>query len=661
MRFCVDLRKLNDIVEQENYPLPKIQDVISTLTGKNYFSLIDLKDGFFHIDIKAEDRYKTAFYCGNRLMQFNKMPQGFKNSPSIFQQAMQYIFGDLIDKACIIYIDDILVFGATKKEHNENFNLVKNVIDKYGLQENKEKRIFCKNEVCFLGYNIGNNKISPKEERAQGIINFKKPESRKEVQRLLGLVNYDRQFVKNLSEVTMCLTELINKERKFYWEEKHDIAFEKIKEIFKSKLETIIPDWSKPFVLETDASDKGLGAVLRQENGLISCASRKLSLAEQAYGITEKEVLAALWGMEKFQFHLLGKKFTLVTDHKAITFMNSKPEFGSLRVQRWFERFSRFNFNVEYKKGEKMIQADALSRAPMVNTVNEEMNLVKTKVMNIHIKYNHRKNLQEKLKEEGTNISSEKIKKILLSCERCAKRDLLVSKSSKYVETSYPGERLGIDLMITSKKELIALGIDYYSRKLYAKLIKSKQAKYIIQFLNEIYKEIKFETLVADNGREFDNHLVKDWLKEKNIKYDQAIPYYHKSNGRIERANRTIRNAIRKTKGDLKDNLSVIIENYNNILHRALGTTPNEALRPENRERINKRIERYKKEFNEEHQRSYKIDDKVLVKDETRKTKDSPWYKEKGKIIRKKNNKYEIILGNNKKIIRHASQLKQIV
>jgi hypothetical protein len=144
-----------------------------------YFSLIDLKDGFFHIPIKKEDREKTTFYTGKKLMQFIRMAQGFKNSPAIFQRAMNLIFGDLMRRCCIVYIDDILVFGKTKNEHDKNLGEVEKIIEKYALKENKNKRITQAESIRFLGYEISMNTLKPSLDRSQGILKYAKPKNKK--------------------------------------------------------------------------------------------------------------------------------------------------------------------------------------------------------------------------------------------------------------------------------------------------------------------------------------------------------------------------------------------------------------------------------------------------------------------------------------------------
>ncbi|KAF9762574.1 Retrovirus-related Pol polyprotein from transposon 17.6 [Nosema granulosis] len=291
------------------------------------------------------------------------MPQGFKNVPATFQRAMQLILSDLLEKACLVYIDDILVYGDTMEQHDENLNKVLERLNEYNLEENKEKRVERVENIRFLGYEISYNSVKPSIKRAQGIMSYKSPTTRKELQRFIGMINYDRHFVKGLSELLAPLYRLLSKEMKFVWSQKEEDIFNTIKNQWKRDLELFIPDMKGKFTLETDASDIGLGACLRQNGKPVAYLSRTLSGAERNYGITEREVLASLWAMEKLQYHLIGKKFKLVTDHKAIEFIKTKIEFGSARIQRWFYRFEKFDFDVEYRKGCEMITADALSRS----------------------------------------------------------------------------------------------------------------------------------------------------------------------------------------------------------------------------------------------------------------------------------------------------------
>jgi hypothetical protein len=160
LRFCVDFRRLNNLVELDEFTIPKISELIWMLRGKKYFTKIDLKDGFFHVPIKKSDKEKTAFHTGKRLMQFTRMPQGYKNSPAIFQRMINLILGDIIGTKCLVYVDDILIFGENIKEHDDNLKEILKLLKEYGLEENRSKRVERKNEIQFLGYLIKQNTIN---------------------------------------------------------------------------------------------------------------------------------------------------------------------------------------------------------------------------------------------------------------------------------------------------------------------------------------------------------------------------------------------------------------------------------------------------------------------------------------------------------------------
>jgi hypothetical protein len=405
----LDLRRLNDIVVLDEFEIPKISELIHQLHGMKYFTRIDLKDGFFQVKIEKEDCQKTAFFTGNRLMQFTCMPQGYKNSPAIFQRCMSIVLQDLLGLCCLVYIDDILVFGKTIDEHSKNLELVLNRLNSYGLLENREKRKECVEVIEFLGYEISYNTIKPLLKRAQGIVDFSSPKSKKQLQRFLGMLNYDRNFINGITELAKPIYELLGGKVKFIWDTTHENAFNKLKDEWKKNLELRIPDISKRFTLETDASNVGLGAVLLQEGKPVVFISRSLSKSEKNYSITEKESLACLWAMEKLRYYLTGKEFDLVTDHKAIEEIKKKKDFGSAKMHRWFDRLERFQFKVKYKPGQQMILADALSRS-----ANEEVKMgedfglsIETKVLREHERLNLRRAIKKDLKKLGILVNKE--------------------------------------------------------------------------------------------------------------------------------------------------------------------------------------------------------------------------------------------------------------
>ena len=658
LRFCVDFRKLNELVVQDGYELPRIPELIGSLHGNHYFSSLDLKDGFYQVPIATRDKEKTAFYTGERLMQFTRMPQGYRNSPAIFQRVMTLVLEGLIGKACLVYIDDILIFGKTETEHDDNFKRVLERLEKYGLKENIDKRCYKQREIEFLGYCIKNGRYEPKVGRAQGIVDYKRPANRKELQRFLGLLNYDRVFVKKLSEIALPLYGLLEKEKGYTWEEQHEEAFNQLKKKWSEGLQLIIPDPNKGFTLETDASQEGIGAALLQDGQPVAYISRTLTKSERAYGITERETLAALWAMEKLQYQLLGRKFMLVTDHKALEFMKEKKEFGSHRIQRWAERFGRFEFEVVYRKGEDMVQADALSRGATRSEGSIE------EVLEIHRDRCHRKNLKKALEHKGLELSAEKIREILKKCEVCQHKDISSARTSHFVKTSAPGELVGIDLMEYSEQENVCVVIDYFSRKVFAAVILTKRSEGVIRLLNKVYGELRFTRILADNGREFANRELRKWADERGVVLEFATPYYHQGNGRVERVIRTLRDGLKRVPGMLRIKLQRIVEVYNSQFHRGIGMTPNEALLEVNRSRVIDAQNKYAKMVLEAGRTVDKFTggEDVLIRNEFRRTKMDDAFTGHGKIVRPaRNDTYEVLREQDKRrIIRHISQLRRV-
>ena len=161
-----------------------------------------------------------------------------------------------------------------------------------------------------------------------------------------------------------------------------------------------------------------------------------------------------------------------------------------------------------------------------------------------------------------------------------------------------PGDRIGVDILEIKSNDRVIMAIDYFTRKLFAKCVNTKEGYKIVDFLESVYKEFPFKSMITDNGREFDNNRVKEWSEKTKVRHILSIPYYHQSNGRIERANRTIRNALRKSSGPTKKNIKAILRNYNNLPHRGIGISPEEAMKEENHEKVRNRAKLYGKEFN---------------------------------------------------------------
>lgn len=664
LRFCCDFRRLNDLVELDRFAIPNIEDIIQSLHNMRYFSVIDLSDGFFQVKLDEKDREKTTFLDSNqRPMQFTVMPQGFKNSPAIFQRGMNIILEGFIGKICFCYIDDIIIFGENKQKHDENFKTVVKRLKEFNLKINNEKLVCCQEEVNFLGYRVSLNKLKPTLDRAMGIRNYKIPTTKRKLRSFLGVINFDRSFVKDLSTKLKPFYKLLHGD-KFKWEEYHTEEFNRIKELWAKNLELRIPERGKEFILETDASDVGLGAVLKQNNNCISYLSRVLTEAEQRYSTPEKEMLAIVWALEKLEFILLGEKFVIITDNEAITSIKTKKESSSKRINRWLEKLSLYDFKIIHRPGKKNIEADAMSRtcfyAGEINKQNKTVKEIEDQVLKLHEDLSHRKTIYNEIEKNKIQIRKKEVSRILKKCKVCNLTDKKYYKNKGFVVTSSPGERIAVDILEYKKGFRIITAIDYFSRKIYAKFIRRKSSSEVIKFLNIIYNDLKFELLVSDNGKEFKNKEVDTWCAERVIERKLCIPYFHEENGRIERANRTLRNALNKEDGRLKERLERAVNNYNKTYHRGIGMSPNDAFKPENFDEVLKRQKAYSKEFGSKNfANEFKIGNYVLFRNEIKESKADKEFVDGGKICRVlAPDKYEIEDKDGNLILKHESQLR---
>lgn len=374
-RFCVDYRNLNKITIKDNYPLPRIDDIIDSLNGSNYFSSLDLASGYWQIKIKESDKYKTAFISHAGLFQFNVMPFGLMNAPATFQRTMDNVFSKFKWKFVLVYLDDIIIYSKNKQDHVAHLKQVFNVLKENCFKLKLSKCKFFQEELLYLGYIINRNGILPNNERMQAIQNIPKPSNAKELQSFLGLLNYYRKWVKNFSIIAKPLYILLQKDIKFDWNSEHETAFATLKNSLLSPPLLKFPDYKKTFFIFCDACDIGIGAVLAQKYEGKDCAiafiSRTLNGAETRYSITEKECLSVVWSINQFKSYIYGTSFIVVTDHSCLQWLKSLKSPNN-RLTRWSLKLSEYDYIVQYRKGSLNINADFLSRNPSYNVNNIE-------------------------------------------------------------------------------------------------------------------------------------------------------------------------------------------------------------------------------------------------------------------------------------------------
>ena len=368
VRFCCDYRRLNANTAFDAEPITDVEHLFSQLGDCQYFSKLDLCKGYWCIPIKETDRDKTAFSTSKGCFRWVTMPFGLKNSGSVFNRMMRKMLGPLLGKGVHHFIDDILIATKTWEEHVELLKAVLERMQQANVAAKPSKCYFGCDNLTYLGHEIGNGKRWPEDEKIEKIKFAKPPETKKELRSFLGLTGFYRQYVPNYSELALPLTDKTKKQEpdKIVWTHECQKSFEALKEVLCSKPVVHMPDPKLPFTLRTDASNRGIGAVLLQDFGEglrpLAYASRKLNSAEQNYATVEKECLATIWGVRKFERYLYGTEFSLETDHQPLKYLQETKQTNS-RLMRWALQLQPYSFVVKVIPGIENHDADYLSRA----------------------------------------------------------------------------------------------------------------------------------------------------------------------------------------------------------------------------------------------------------------------------------------------------------
>ncbi|KAL2230104.1 UNVERIFIED_CONTAM: Transposon Ty3-G Gag-Pol polyprotein [Sesamum indicum] len=359
-RMCVDYRYLNKLTVKHNFPIPVIDELLDELHGAKFFSKIDLRSGYFQIRMREEDIPKTSFITHSGHYEFLVMPFGLCNAPSTFQSLMNTVFEPYLRKFVLVFFDDILIYSKDWGQHLVHLKKVLHLLKEHQLYAKKSKCSFAQKEIDYLGHIISHQGVSTDPLKIECMVKWPIPASVKELRGFLGLTGYYRRFIQGYGAISKPLTSLLKKDA-FEWNAEAEDAFNHLKELMISAPVLAMPDFSQPFIVETDASGKGIGAVLMQGGRPISYLSKALAAKNLGLSTYEKEFLALLLAVTKWRHYLLGSHFIIRTDQKSLKHILDQ-RVDSMLQQKWVTKLMGLSYEVQYKKGNENRAADALSR-----------------------------------------------------------------------------------------------------------------------------------------------------------------------------------------------------------------------------------------------------------------------------------------------------------
>ena len=373
VRLCGDYKvTVNRDLDVDQYPLPVPEDLMSSLTGGQAFTKLDLSSAYQQMPLEEESRKYVTINTHRGLYRYTRLPFGIASAPAIFQKAMDAILQGLDHVIC--YLDDILITGVSEEEHLRNLDTVLGRLREHGVRLKRGKCSIWKSSVDYLGHHIDAKGIHTAPGKVAAITQAPAPRNVSELRSFLGMVNYYGKFIQNLAMLLHPLNELLRDGQPWDWTKERDAAFQEAKQQLASAPVLVHYDPKLPIRLAGDASSYGIGAVLSQvlpdgSEHPVAFASRALRPSEKNYAQLEKEALSLIYGISKFHKYIYGRHFTLVTDHRPLTAIlgpkTGVPSLAAARLQRWALALSTYSYSIEFRSTKAHANADGLSRLPL--------------------------------------------------------------------------------------------------------------------------------------------------------------------------------------------------------------------------------------------------------------------------------------------------------
>ncbi len=335
LRYCIDYRKVNAITKKDSFPLPNIDDALNSLKGAKYFSTLDLCCGYWQVELTERAKEISAFCTGRGgLYQFRVLPFGMTNAPSTFERLMERVLASLQWQIAICYLDDILVWSSSISEHIDRLGLILQRLVEAGLRLKCKKCHFLQTKIEYLGHVVSSEGISTDPKKVDAVREWRTPTSVHDIRSFMGLASYYRKFISDFADIARPLIKLTEKNARFMWGEEQETSFMLLKQKLTQSPVLAYPDPDITFILDTDASNFGIGAVLSQVQGgterVIAYGSKSLSKSERRYCTTRREMLAIVYFTKYFKHYLLGRRFLLRSDHAALAFIQRSEVEGQM-------------------------------------------------------------------------------------------------------------------------------------------------------------------------------------------------------------------------------------------------------------------------------------------------------------------------------------------
>ncbi|GFT85674.1 retrovirus-related Pol polyprotein from transposon 297 [Trichonephila clavipes] len=566
-RFCVDYRKLNSVTKKDVYPLPRIDDTLDCLKGAIFFSSMDLRSGYWQIEIDEADREKTAFITPEGLYEFKVMPFGLCNAPATFERMMDNLLRHFKWTMCLCYLDDIIVFSETFEDHLIRLRLVLKCLQEAGLKLNSKKCLFAAQEVKILGHLVSSNGVRPDPDKIKAVRNFPTPKNIHDIRSFLGLCSYFRRFIKGFCYLAEPLQSLLKSGVEFHWGPEEVEAFNSLKKALTSDPVLGMYDERAFTEIHTDASGYGIGAVLVQiQNNVekvIAYASRTLTKAEKNYSTTERECLAIVWATNKFRLTYSGNTLLfgrgngntrqIFSSHDEYepcdgTEKGSRPceikTFEQL-IQNEEFRFidgilCRKNFDPDGKLWlpviPKHLRADILRHFHDAPTAGH-LGFAKT--------YDR---IRKRFYWPGMYRN---VVRYVMHCRECQRRKSVPQRPPGRLvpipPATAPFHRIGIDLLGRFPKSAhgnkwIIVCTDYSTRYAITKALPTAEVDEIAKFLLEeiVLRHGAPRVIITDRGAVFRSRLVSSLVDLCNIDHRFTTAYHPQTNGLTERFNKTL-------------------------------------------------------------------------------------------------------------------------